>query len=750
MSHKTTINLIPISELKGNNFYIPDYQRGYRWTSQQVKDLLEDIWEFMKKPNKTNFEIYCVQPLVVKKQYSEDGKALKDISNAESVEEIEEILENLKFKWEVIDGQQRLTTIHILLSYLQSSERLPVGNLYNLEYQTRSNSNMPDKNSKLFLNEIASKSEQEARNSIDFFHMYNAFKTIKIWFEGDENEQPVFNGNIKNFCETLLQKVNFIWYETHEQNPIKVFTRLNIGKISLTDSELIKALFLNRNNILSVEHNETISIIQKEIAAEWDEIEYTLQNEEFWYFIHDVGYTNPTRIDYIFEILRHKDSFKIGNKFENEDHGVFRYFDKGFKTRFDSFFIDNNYSDDSLRIVWREVKNIYQIFKEWYNDLELYHYIGFIVSATAYQSNKKQRDLALAGLLPELIDLWQKEGNKDEFLLSLKKRIVDIIRPCSDLGRTYGDNGEEKTECRPILLLHNIQTVISQNEEYAKSDKFKLKAFYKFPFHLFKKEAHKKNQRYGWEVEHISSNSGDDYSTKPNQIIYLLGAQNVVTDTSLLKRINLWLNNQSEESFEDIKQDIDKLEELIDNKNSIWNFTLLDSSTNQEYQNDVFPIKRICVISKDQGKKTKVIYDTENNLVRYETQPGTAFVPPCTKNVFMKYYTHTPQGFKSWTKEDAISYKANIELVLQEFLPSYYRVKNFFLKKINVSERSQLLTILESAECKYSLKELSSLGIDWDQMSDYISHNDIKPFDTFRSKAMIRYSLMKLNKLNIK
>lgn len=40
------IDLKSIGDLRGMNFHIPSYQRGYRWTEQQVKDLLDDIDEF--------------------------------------------------------------------------------------------------------------------------------------------------------------------------------------------------------------------------------------------------------------------------------------------------------------------------------------------------------------------------------------------------------------------------------------------------------------------------------------------------------------------------------------------------------------------------------------------------------------------------------------------------------------------------------------------------------------------------------
>ena len=95
------LELKTVNDLLGENFYIPHYQRGYRWTSQQVNDLLNDIWSFSRKPATeiVQGEFYCLQPVVVKKKtWNEDGY---DING-----------------YEVIDGQQRLTTLFIIIQYL--------------------------------------------------------------------------------------------------------------------------------------------------------------------------------------------------------------------------------------------------------------------------------------------------------------------------------------------------------------------------------------------------------------------------------------------------------------------------------------------------------------------------------------------------------------------------------------------------------------------------------------------------------
>ena len=93
------IELKSVSELLKKNFFIPSYQRGYRWTKQQVKDLLNDVNEFQPEKNKdTNEETwYCLQPLVVSEM---DSNRKKECQLPEN-----------EYWYEVVDGQQRLTTI---------------------------------------------------------------------------------------------------------------------------------------------------------------------------------------------------------------------------------------------------------------------------------------------------------------------------------------------------------------------------------------------------------------------------------------------------------------------------------------------------------------------------------------------------------------------------------------------------------------------------------------------------------------
>ena len=106
-------------------FYIPSYQRGYRWEKDQVYRLLDDIYTNGAKN-------YCLQPVVIRK---------------------------LTDRYELIDGQQRLTTLYMLLKYIQKEYKPRIKLNYSLNYETRTDS-------ETFLDSV---DEKLAETNIDFF-----------------------------------------------------------------------------------------------------------------------------------------------------------------------------------------------------------------------------------------------------------------------------------------------------------------------------------------------------------------------------------------------------------------------------------------------------------------------------------------------------------------------------------------------------------------------------------------------------
>lgn len=625
------IGLQTVGDVSSIKFFIPAYQRGYRWTEQQVTDLLNDVNEFQTGCNNS---WYCLQPLVVRLMNPDDPRLSQDDKN----------------DWyEVIDGQQRLTTIFLIIHYLnemyngKKKKELPV-----IQYETRNKSY--EYMSSL---EISDSKEivynKELPDCIDFYYMKQAYQAIDKWVDShqefDENE----------FQTKFIRKTKLIWYESVEEDPIKVFTRLNIGKIALTNAELIKALFLNRSNFKQINDNHLL-LRQQEIASAWDNIEYTLQNDEFWLFLHEKGYARPTRIDFIFDLICEKEQSKLTDdkrkSIGNDDYKTFRYFYEYFK-------LENN----DIEKYWKEIKDYFQIFKEWYEDVELYHYVGYLI-----EYNYK---------LSKIVDMWQCSNNKTDFVNKLKHEIKNIILkqyPKKDavtnleqaLDFQYNEDGGNKSMCKPVLLFHNIQTIINQNKTKQENKKYKVGIFYKFPFHLYKLEK--------WDVEHINSNTTNPEEDMETQEEWLLNMYLGVDENTQELIKNYFEKRDSEESeslFEKIQKKYPSQEEWnSEEKNRIWNYTLLDSSTNRSYGNAIFSGKRRVIIGKDKGKLIpipKLSTDKKSLIVDSEDKAATSsFVPLCTKQAFMKYYSSIFTNPNYWTKEDAAGYKNDIKECLKE------------------------------------------------------------------------------------
>ena len=550
-----TLELKTINELQQYSFYIPSYQRGYRWTPNEVEDLLNDISEFTPRPVDDSDEKtwYCLQPIVVKKN------------------------ENKQF--EVIDGQQRLTTIYLILHYLNQGyiEERRV-KLFELNYETR-------KNSTEFLKNLTENTK--SIDNIDFYHISNAYQAICNWFKRPNFDQSNFESKFK-----FNSKV--IWYESSENDAIAIFTRINIGKIPLTNAELIKALFLNSSNF-DKNLNDKIRLKQLEISSEWDNIEQSLQNNRFWYFLNGNAVTT-NRIEFIFDLMNDK-------KDSTDNYSTFRFFNKKFIKK-NQKTIENN---------WLEIKKYFQRFQEWFEERDLYHKIGYLIAIES---------LTIA-------ELYSKSNNltKTEFRSLLDETIKNSLKKVTLENLQYGDR-----QVKDVLLLYNILTMLNNEKDNAY-----------FPFDIYKNEK--------WDIEHITSITDAIPKQKPE---WLNDAKAFIDDEKTegkeLKQRADNCNYEDDTEFEALFKDIvQHFNSHLDDEdiNDISNLALLDSETNRGYKNAVFPLKRKTIIERE--------------------KKGT-FVPICTKNVFLKYFSSYPPKISFWTQEDRENYYKDLELVLSDYI----------------------------------------------------------------------------------
>ena len=554
-----------VSQIKGI-FHIPSYQRGYRWTSDEIVRLLDDVYEHKDNPNS-----YYLQPIVVKK-----------LSEQNTPEE--------KFDFELIDGQQRLTTLFLIISSLK--EWLPkVAPNYSLSYDTRDNS--WDYLNSLFIN--VEKAEKNKNKYIDYRYLYNAYNTIQNWLTKQEDSTNVAYA----LYNLLSSKVKILWYEVDKkENGHELFKRLNIGRIPLTNAELIKALFLNRNSLQSVHSEKNLS--QHEIALLWERMEQELRNPEFWAFLTNANPEKyPTRLELIFDLMSKKKN--------NEREKYFTFF----------HFNDQITSGETkIENLWNEIVCYFDTLKVWYENRELYNRAGCLVLFGERISN----------LIEET-----KHMKKTERLYYLEEQIQSKLPDSEEVISLRYGNGNDNSKIKNILTWFNIKTIDNSNE--------------RFPFNRFKEAP-------GWSLEHIHAQNSQGLHYEKERHNWLekqLAALDALTPSEKVEGIKFQVTEAlaketiGGELFKDL---FDRVITLLSanlsdddedaNMHSIKNLALLKTDANASLNNSVFEVKR-------------------NHIANLDRQGY--FIPACTRNVFTKYYSSAGENQPYlWTDNDRDSY----------------------------------------------------------------------------------------------
>jgi hypothetical protein len=532
-----------IATLSEHKFFVPAYQRGYRWTPEEVRDLLDDIRHFAERAPSDADEFYCLQPLVVR--WMEDSG-----------------------EWEVIDGQQRLTTIYLIARYINEIWCVRTKDrVFSLRYQSRAGTEK-------FLNDLAvGENGTVAFNTenIEFAHISKAYAAIHLWATtlGDSLNQAAF-------VDALRHRVRVTWYEPLGTGSVQIFTRINSGKIPLTNAELIRGLFLKSSNFVQPtgqpHENELARLRQMEMAGEWDRIEASLHEDQFWLFLTDKDDPAETRIDLIFRLLTGEDV--------KDSYALFRVYAKDFS---------GGVNGEAIQKKWDEVKACYQQLQDWYQDWELYHLIGYLI-ATGTPLNK----------------LWaeSREIRKSKFRANVRALITASIPSTLD-GLVYG-----APRIRNVLLLHNMLTALKSKDRH-----------FRFPINRFKGE--------NWDVEHIHSVAEEQPESERHQREWLDVALEHIKDAALKNEIEAFKHTPTgtQTGFDSLylkvlKHFSEKGE--VDSTNDVSNLVLLDSSTNRGYKNAVFPVKRATIIQREREGKFIPIA-TKNAFMKYYSKSIDAF-----------------------------------------------------------------------------------------------------------------------------
>jgi uncharacterized protein with ParB-like and HNH nuclease domain len=625
---KNPINIRPIKSLLIEKFNIPRYQRGYRWGETQIIELLGDIYvygtnAYGKDANKVG-NFYCLQPIVVKR--NED-----------------------KILWDLIDGQQRLTTIFIIIKYLQYLFPNTTIPLFTIDYETRNKDQSESKGKGCdFLNNIKFDTDKTPNtDNIDFYHMDMCSIYIKKWFSEPEHQgaEDIF----KLILTSADQKnVSVIWYEVDTDadnnnqnidNQIDVFKRLNIGKIPLTDSELIKA-FLLQGDI----YKQSNYIYQRlfEIAKEWDNIEYHLQKDEMWGFLNNKSYNPESRIDYLFKILAEDWNFDLEKKKlnvkENIEHFEYHVFEKYINMK-----REEKNDIETVADIFDEIKTLFSVLDEWYNDREMYHYIGFLV---CQPENENKSVKIIKDLYRYFLGKHDKNGHsRPDCIKYIKLKIKDFISLGENQKLEILDYNNDSDKLKKILLFFNIESTIRLESENTH-----------FPFHLYKEEVP--------SIEHIDPQTPEDKdyeqiktwlisneSTLSSIIRNRIKSEDEIKECKdiqdeINKLLPLPYNEDFKKEYNILSKHIDALFNKLNNitpedkekTDTLSNYALIGKDTNSKLSNNSFKDKREIIINIIEGKETN------------------KYIPVCTRNVFQKYYTEQPDNLLLWDIKDRTEY----------------------------------------------------------------------------------------------
>lgn len=573
------VTMQSVSYLFGATFFVPTYQRGYRWTETQVKELLEDLYDFVSTKKDEN-DYYCLQPIIVKKKDS---------------------------YWELVDGQQRLTALWLISALYYCSNKDDVMNLkrekYNLIYEKKDEftslfniiEEMLDDNS---LKALVEKLEPYKERCIDGRKLIESIEFISKFSRNNKTAKGV----LAQIFESI-GAVRIIWYVLDEnENSIQTFTNINANKIELTNAELIKAVLLNAVG-------DELKMQNK--ALQWEEIEKGLNDNDFWnYMITKKRQMYNTRIDYLFEIFCDKyELLKEMDGKEKDRYSIFRAISE--------YLIGKDVDD-----VWKEIQDIYDTLRDWYNDYFLYHTIGSLLIID------KSSD---AVIINELYCEYSKV-DKSTFKNSILNRIKTLY--ISSKSNTPFSNFDEEQikadleeltiqeseKVRSVLLLYNIALLVNANNTYER-----------FPFELFKNGT--------WDIEHINPQTPKD-ATDEEMKNWLESYKLIIREQTLLDQIDKCINS-GYENFTVVSDAVSRKLDIVDN-DSISNLVLLHASINRGYKNECFSEKR---------KKIIEVERTKSNDEKY--------IPIGTKWVFLKGYDKASQ-LVVWAADDMKEYVEDI------------------------------------------------------------------------------------------
>lgn len=419
-------NIIKIFRDVDSFYQIPDYQRPYSWGDEEIEQLWDDIYSAMESGD----ESYFLGSMILIK--TKDGY------------------------FEVVDGQQRLTTLTILfcvirdlyssdlekldkdlMRYIRDSIKSLVDDKFRLKFITQLHYQNEFENEIVnrvqFPNKELTKKEREEKK---FINAALIFKQKLKEIEETKGEEE-----IKKFSEYLLKRVEMITISCTKQSyAIKLFQILNTRGLDLSPADLIKSYLYSRLD----NENE-----QQQFMSTWIEIETLSKqieediNDLLTYYEYYLLAQNPKRS--LYEELVDKFKKKKPNEIIYEFKKFVESFNEvsqiGNKTMFSFLYLPN-------QIFWKAIITTakYENYPEFEELCELLRKTYYCYWIAGYTTSKiKQFSFNIIS--------WIKEKRK---LREIKEEIEskmetdDVIKW---LQESLNEDVYGKSWLKPLLIL---------------------------------------------------------------------------------------------------------------------------------------------------------------------------------------------------------------------------------------------------------------------------------------------------------
>ena len=589
-------------KMEGCDFFnIPEYQRGYKWTVDNIVQLLEDLKGF--KQNSSD-EFYCLQNITI----------TKTNINGHSC-------------FNVIDGQQRLTTLFILISYIQRnmSNKVLSAESNILRYSIREETDKFLRESILtgdYWNDVEYKPATK-----DQYYIAEVAKAVAEWF------------NINNLEErTILDHLKLIVNKVESGEEETVFASLNGGKVDLDGADLVRAILITRaakqkypslisektlhqiaNDDINLNINIKVSSLGKinefrvKLGIELDMMNNWWSDRKVRSYFEQLL---PNRIsqnksfkysEYPIDLLYY--AFFEAYKDKLATHGNtdldLRIFENGIDK-------DGEGGNDHLEF-YKEVKEFHLTLVDWYNDDEIYNLLGYLMY------NYKSASVSFAMLWNE----WKLTESKSDFKSKLKR----IIR--EQLALAFAGSDDSTDIADKLILLRKSITNIAENW-YVKDKDFIIRFLPLLDLIPEKKTV-------GNSVRTIFKRLNPDYF-KCNQEDkeHVRSQTRQIAEENMTEEDRLALEEENRQGI-----------------NSIGNIVLLKASINRSYGNVEL------VTKMDRIAREHIMNDT--------------YIRPHTLNVFLsKLQTLKDNGISEdsvfWSEEDIVKTVKAIDSSLTDYL----------------------------------------------------------------------------------